>query len=82
MRVELKSNGIPDVKHDLYQRWARIRTRSDWSEFWQDQDWIGLQFFRKLADQDWIRLRNFLLFRCDYSEHIKNFSCDSISQIC
>jgi len=51
MRVELKSNGIPDVKHDLYQRWARIRTRSDWSEFWQDQDWIGLQFFRKLADR-------------------------------
>jgi len=64
------------------QRWARISTGSDWSQFWPDQDWIGLQFFSKLADQGWIRLRKFLLFQCDYSENIKNFSCDPISQVC
>ena len=52
----------------------------DWSQFWPD--WIGLQFFWKLADEDWVGLRNILLFRCDYSEHIKNFSCDPILQIC
>jgi len=38
----------------------------DWSQFWPDQDWIGLRKF---------------LFRCDYSEHTKNFSCDPILQI-
>jgi len=69
-----------------HQRWARIRTGSDWSpdwrQFWPDQDWIGLQFFWKLADQDWIGLRKFLMFLCDYSEHIKTFSCDPILQIC
>jgi len=59
-----------------------MSTDQDWSKFWPDQGWIGLQFFWKLADQDWIGLRNFLLFQCDYSEHIKNFSCDSILQIC
>jgi len=38
--------------------------------------------FFKLADQDWIGLRKFLLFWCDYSENIQNFSCDPISQVC
>jgi len=38
-----------------------------------DQDWIGLQFFPKMADQDWIGLRKFLLLLCAYSEIIKNF---------
>ena len=50
--------------------------------FWPDQDWIRLQFFSKLADQDWIGLRKFMLFWCDYSNNIKNFSCDPISQVC
>jgi len=49
-----------------------------------DQDWIGLdqdwgQFW---PDQDWIGLRKILLRLCDYSEHINNFSCDPILQIC
>jgi len=34
----------------------------DWSQFWPDQDWIGLQFFPKLADQDWIGLGIFFCF--------------------
>ena len=55
-----------------YQRWARIRTGSDWirteANFWPDQDWI--------------RLTKFFLYLCDYFEHIKNFSCDPILQIC
>ena len=38
------------------------RTRSDCSQFWPDQDCIGLQFFCKLAHQDWTALRKFLLF--------------------
>ena len=54
----------------------------DWSQIWPDQDWIGLQFFWKLVEQDWIGLTNFFLYLCDYSEHIKNFSCDLILQIC
>jgi len=37
------------------------RTGSGWSQFLPDQDWIGLQFFWKLAEQDWIGLRKFLL---------------------
>jgi len=40
----------------------------DWSQFWPDQDWIGL--------------RTILLFQCDYSENIKNVSCDPILQVC
>jgi len=31
------------------------------SQFWPDQDWIGLQFFLILADQAWIELRKLLL---------------------
>jgi len=54
----------------------------DWSQIWPDQDWIGLQLLCKLADLDWIGLRNFLLFWCNYSNHIKNVSCDVILQIC
>jgi len=56
----------------------------DWSQFWPDQGWIGLQFFWKLAVQDWIGLRNFCCFNVitDYSENIKIFSCDPISQVC
>jgi len=38
--------------------------------------------FCKLSDQDWIGLTNFFLYLCDYSEHIKIFSCDAILQIC
>jgi len=34
----------------------------DWSQFWPDQDWNGLQFFWKLADQDWIGLSKFCCF--------------------
>jgi len=34
------------------------------------------------TDQDWIGLRKCLLFQCDYSGNIKNFSCDPISQVC
>jgi len=44
----------------------------DWSQFWPDQDYIGLQLFWKLADQDRIGLRKFLLLWCDYSNCIKN----------
>jgi len=52
-----------------------------------DQDWIGLKpflagsgldrtaIFMKILDQDWIGLRKFLMFLCDYSKHIKTFSC-------
>ena len=61
---------------------AELSTDQDWSQFWQDQDWIGLQFFWKLADQDRNGLRIFFLFKCDYSENIKNFSCDPIPQVC
>ena len=39
-------------------------------------------FLWKLANQDWIGLRKFLMFLCDYSEHIKTLSCDPILQIC
>ena len=61
------------------EHWSRLdRLDQDWSQFWPDQDWIGLQFFWKLSVQDWIGLRKFLLYLCDYSEHIKNFSCDPI----
>ena len=42
---------------------AEMSTDQDWSEFWPDQDWIGLQFFWKSADQDWIGLRKFC---CSY----------------
>jgi len=31
----------------------------DWSQFWPDQDWIGLEYFWKLAEQDWIGPRKF-----------------------
>jgi len=40
----------------------------DWSQFWPEQDWIGLI--------------KFCCFCCDYSENIKNFSCDLNSQVC
>jgi len=43
----------------------------------RDEHGSGLDrtaFFSKLEDQDWIGLRKFLLFNCDYSEHIKHFS--------
>jgi len=69
----------------LFEIWQYCRDehRSGWiglnqdlSQFWPDQDWIGLHFFSKLAvqdwiglhffsklaDQDWIGLRKFLLF--------------------
>jgi len=54
----------------------------DWSQFWPDQEWIGLQFFSKLEDQVWIGLRKFMLLWCDYSKNMKYFSCDPISQVC
>ena len=38
--------------------------------------------FLKIGGQDWIGLRKFLLFYCDYSENIKNFGCNPISQVC
>jgi len=69
---------MPEMSTD--QDW--IGLDQDWSQFWQDQDWIGLRFVWKLADQDWIGLRKFLLFWCDYSNHINNVSCDVILQIC
>jgi len=34
----------------------------DWSQFWLDQDWIGLQFFSKLADQAGSDWENFCCF--------------------
>ena len=46
----------------IHLRSAQIRNGSDWirnqdwSQFWPDQDWIGLRFFWKLADRcgsDW-----------------------------
>jgi len=40
---------------------AEMSTDQDWSQFWPDQDWMGLQLFWKLVDQDCIRLRKFLL---------------------
>ena len=56
-----------------------IGLNQEWCQFWQDKDWFGLQFFWKLADQDWIGLRKFMLFQCDYSEHIQNFSTDLLN---
>jgi len=41
---------------------ASIGLDQDWSQFWPDQDWIGLQFFWNLADQDGIGLRKFSCF--------------------
>jgi len=29
----------------------------------------------KILDQDWIGIRKFLMLLCDYSKHIKTFSC-------
>jgi len=50
----------PTLLYGIYQRWARIRTGSDWIRteviFWPDQVWIGLQFFenwRIRAGSDW-----------------------------
>jgi len=40
------------------------------------------EIFLKVGGAGLDRLRKFLLFRFDYSEPIKNFSCDPISQIC
>jgi len=59
--------GPPFTRHRcfvlLYSRDEHgSRLDQDWSQFWPDQDWIGLQFIWKLADQDWIRLRKFLFF--------------------
>ena len=92
IRISVFKNRIgSDSENPLSNRlWCYLHRRDehgsgldqDWSQFWPDQDWIGFQFFWKLADQDWIGLRKFLLFRCDYSEHIKNVSCDPILQIC
>ena len=50
-----------------------MSTDQDCSQFWPEQDWIGLYFFWKLADQDGVGLRKLLLYLCDYSKHIKNF---------
>jgi len=44
-----------------------IRFCATYSEMSTDQDWIGLQFFLRLADQDWIGLRKYFLFQCYYS---------------
>ena len=52
----------------MRQRWARIRTGS------------GLKPI--LAGSGLDRTEKFLLFQCLYSEHIENFSCDPIWQIC
>jgi len=57
------------------------------------QDWIGSMILKNFADQDWIGFNFFENwqsrtgsdwenFLCDYSEHIKTFSCDPILQIC
>jgi len=60
---------IPEMSTDRTEAiFGRIRTASDC-------------IFFKLADQDWIGLRKFVVL-CDYSEIIKNFSCDPISQVC
>jgi len=54
-----------------------------------DQDWIRFNFIGSGLGSDcnffenWRSgLRKFLLYLCDYAEHIKNFGCDPISQIC
>ena len=69
MRLHRAQQAHPDLEDQqrlickLGQRWyvrnhmAEMSTGQDWSQFWPDQDWIGLQFFWKLADQDWIGLR-------------------------
>jgi len=45
-----------------------MSTDQDWIGLNQDgspfQDWIGLQFFWKLADQVWIGLTKFFLYLC------------------
>ena len=67
------------------QRWAGIRTGSDWIRTEANFGQIRMDrpaIFSKLADQDWIGLRKFLLFQCDYSENLNNFSCDPNSQVC
>jgi len=66
----------PEMSMD--QVW--IGLDQDLSQFWPDQDWIGLQFISKLADMtvsDWENL----LFWFDYSNHVKNVSCNVILQI-
>jgi len=48
-----------------YQRWARIRTESDWTGLKPILAGSALDrsaIFFKLADQDWITLRKFLWF--------------------
>ena len=50
----------------LYQRWARIRTASDWirteANFGRIMTGSDCNFFWKFVDQVWIGLRKFLLF--------------------
>jgi len=77
-KFTVRSSLVAEMSTD--QDW--IGLDQDWSQFWPDQDWTRLQFFWNLADQGWIELTKFFLYLCDYCEHIKNFSCDPILQIC
>ena len=63
--------------------WERIRTGSDWirteDNFGRIRTGSDCNFFQKW----WTgldRTEKILLFLCDYSENIKNFSCDPISR--
>ena len=62
---------------DARQRWARTGLDQDRSQFWPDKTGSDCNSFESW----WIGLRKVLLFWCDYSENIKNFGCDPISQV-
>ena len=74
-KVQVYPTGIHG---DLILCLNRIRTESDWirteAKFGASRTGSECNFFWKLVDPDWIGLRKFLLFRCDYSNRISNFT--------
>jgi len=57
----MKKFRIESGLQNFYISTTEMSTDQDWSQLWADQDWIGLQFFWKLADQDWTGLRKFVV---------------------
>jgi len=65
-----------------YGQPSEMSTDQDWSQFWPDQDWIGLQFFgdwRIRTGSDW---ENIFCFNVIILNVSKTFSCDPILPIC
>ena len=64
------------------QRWARIRAGSGLKPILAGTGLDRTAIFSKIGGSGLNRTEKFFLFLCDYSENIKNFSCDPITQVC